>query len=255
MLLTKFSNRQIIHTGGTILTVADMLSQDFLHFTTKVCHLQHNTLPPHIEFIQLKSNNSLKQIHYLVEPEDVLPTQKNESHPNLVDHVDDQFTLHIQDESNTVTCTPLDSFSFQSVSSFLNESKKSITNKTKTLLQQNPLSKETEFFEYDDPVNTRNPPQNSQSPQPPHTNQTLLSESKYPYFDDSHFSQNIFTNMTNSLFPISDGSAPTNAIIQSSIKPTSTQSLPLFDPSFFAHCEVFEFFLPSNTFLTMPILP
>ena len=74
------------------------------------------TLPPHIDFLQLK--NILKPIHYLVKHEDVLPTQKNDSHLILADYGDDQFTLRIQDKRNTVTYTPLDSFSCQSVSSF-----------------------------------------------------------------------------------------------------------------------------------------
>ena len=39
------------------------------------------------------------------------------------------------------------------------------------------------------------------------------------------------------------------------IKPTSIQSLPIFDPSFLPNCKAFEnFFLPSDTFLTLPIL-
>ena len=76
MLLTKFSNLQIIHPAGTNLTVADMLSRDFSTINTKTCQLQHKTLPPHIDFLQLKHNNILKPIHYLVKHEDVLPTQK-----------------------------------------------------------------------------------------------------------------------------------------------------------------------------------
>ena len=76
MLLTKFSNLQIIHTAVTNLTVADMLSEDFSTINAKTCQLQHKTLPPHIDFLQLKQYNILKPIHYLVKHEDVLPTQK-----------------------------------------------------------------------------------------------------------------------------------------------------------------------------------
>ena len=115
MLLTKFSNLQIIHTAGTNLTVADMLSRDFSTINTQTCQLQHKTLPPHIDFLQLKNNNILQPIHYLVKHEDVLPTQKNDSHLILADYGDDQFTLRIQDKGNVVKYTPLDSFSFQSV--------------------------------------------------------------------------------------------------------------------------------------------
>ena len=66
MVLTQFSNLQIIHTAGTDLTVGDMLSRDLLQITNKKCQLQHKTLPPHIEFMQLKPNTALKQIHNLV---------------------------------------------------------------------------------------------------------------------------------------------------------------------------------------------
>ena len=44
--------------------------------------------------------------------------KKNDSRLILVEYGDDQFTPGIQDEGNTYTYTPLDSFSFQSVSSF-----------------------------------------------------------------------------------------------------------------------------------------
>ena len=54
MLLTNFSNLQIVHTPGTNLTVDDMLSRGFAQITYKICHLQHKTLPPRFDFIQLK---------------------------------------------------------------------------------------------------------------------------------------------------------------------------------------------------------
>ena len=76
ILLTKFSNLQIIHTAGTNLTVADMLSRKFSTINNKTCQLQHKTLAPHIDFLQLKNDNILKPIHYLRKHEDVLPTQK-----------------------------------------------------------------------------------------------------------------------------------------------------------------------------------
>ena len=84
-----------------------------------MCQLQPKTFPAHIEFIQLKPNNSSKRIHYLVKHVDVLYTRKTDSHRNSVDYGDDQFTLCIQDKHKTVTNTPLDSFSSQSVYSFL----------------------------------------------------------------------------------------------------------------------------------------
>ena len=44
-----------------------------------------------------------------------LPTQKNDSHPIIVDYGDDQFTLRIQEKSKPVTFNPHDSFLFQLV--------------------------------------------------------------------------------------------------------------------------------------------
>ena len=135
MLFPNISNLQIIHTARSILTVADMHSRNFSQITNKTCQIQHKTLPPHVEFMPLKPNNTLDQIHNLVKHEDVLPTQKTDSHPILVGYGDDQFTLRIQHKGNTVIYSPLDSFPFQSVSSFLNKYKNAIKNKVKTLLQ------------------------------------------------------------------------------------------------------------------------
>ena len=42
--------------------------------------------------------------------------KKNDSYLILVDYGDDQFTLRIQDKVSIFKFTPLDSFSFQSVS-------------------------------------------------------------------------------------------------------------------------------------------
>ena len=84
MLLTKLSILQIVHSAGTNLIVADMLSRDFSQITNEMCQLQQKTLPPLIEFIQLKPNNSLKQIPCLVDHEVVLTTQTNDFHPILM---------------------------------------------------------------------------------------------------------------------------------------------------------------------------
>ena len=67
-------------------------------------------------------------------------------------------------------------------------------------------------------------------------------------------SQDILTNFTNSS-PIINSIIENNAITQTTPKTTHTQSLPFFDPSFFAHRKAFDnFFLPSDTFFTVPIL-
>ena len=61
MLLIKFSNLQIIHTAGTNLTNDDMLSRDFSTVNYKTCQLQHEKVPPHIDFLQLKNDNISNQ--------------------------------------------------------------------------------------------------------------------------------------------------------------------------------------------------
>ena len=53
-----------------------MLNREFSQLTNKMCQLQHKTLPPHIQFMQLKPDNALKQLNYLVKQGDVLPSQK-----------------------------------------------------------------------------------------------------------------------------------------------------------------------------------
>ena len=127
-------------------------------------------------------------------------------------------------------------------------------NKVQTSLQQNPLLNATDLYEDDDIVTRRMPQQNSSSPQPPHALNTLPLKSNTNILLTISFLK-ISTKMTNSLTPNCDVSAHTNAKIQTPIKSTSTQSLPFFDPPFFANCNAFEnFFLPINTFLTIPIL-
>ena len=251
MLFTKFSNLQIIHTAGTNLTVADMLIRDFSTINTKTCQLQHKTLPPHIDFLQLKNDNILKPIHYLIKHEDILPTQKNDSHLILADYGDDQFTLRIQDKGNVVKYTLLDSFSFQSVSSFLNKYKKPVKNNVKNLLQENPLLNETDLYDTDDPVLKRIP---QHCLQPPHELHKLFTEIQQHCFNDFNLSQDILTNLTSSP-SIVNNTIDSNAITPTSPKPIHTQSFPFFDPSFFAHCKAFDnFFLSSDTVLTVPIL-
>ena len=158
MILTKFSNLQIVHTAGTHLSIADILSRDFSEIIKKMCQLQHKCLPPHIEFIQLKPKNSVKQTLLNIKMSDKL---KNDSHPILVAYGDDQFALRILDKGNSVIYTPVDSFSFQSVSSFFNKYKKPIKTKVKTLLQKYLLLNETDIYEDDDPLSKRIPHQKS----------------------------------------------------------------------------------------------
>ena len=87
----------------------------------------------------------------------------------------------IQDEGNIGKYTPLDSFSFQSVSSFLHKYKKPVKNKVKTLLQENPLLNETDLYDTDDPVIKRIPQQYLKTS---HELHTLFTEVQHHYFND-----------------------------------------------------------------------
>ena len=62
-----------------------MLSRDFSSINSNSCKLQHKTLPLHIEFARLTPNNTFTEIHYSVQHEEILPIQKNDSHPFLAD--------------------------------------------------------------------------------------------------------------------------------------------------------------------------
>ena len=57
-----------------------MLSRDFSHNTNKLCQLHQKNIPPHLECLQPEPNDSFKQHHYLLKPESVMPTQKDDSH-------------------------------------------------------------------------------------------------------------------------------------------------------------------------------
>ena len=116
-------------------------------------------------------------------------------------------------------------------------------NKIKTLIQQNPLLSETDLYEDDDPVTKRIPYQVLQPP--PHFVHTLLSEIQCLHFNDSHISEDILANMTTTSPPKSDDfvhvdSPNANVIAQTPIKPTSTQSLPIFDPSFLQFVKILK---------------
>ena len=90
--------------------------------------------------------------------------------------------------------------------------------------------------------------------QPPHELHTIFTEIQHYYFNDFNLSQDMLTILTHSS-PIANNAIDNNAIVPTSPKPLHTLSLPFFDPSFFAQSKAFHnFFLPFDTFLTVPIL-
>ena len=85
--------------------MTDLLSRDISIVTKTV---KYNTQHYHNILNLFNSNkiNSLKQTHYLVEHEDVLPTHKIDYHPVLADYVDDQYTLRIEEKVISLLLTP-----------------------------------------------------------------------------------------------------------------------------------------------------
>ena len=93
MQLTKFSKLKIIHTPGKNLTVADMLSRTFTKEQLQIHQSGHKQLPPQID-ISITKDNQLKPVHYSVKHEEINYIQKNDCHPILADHGEDQFSIH-----------------------------------------------------------------------------------------------------------------------------------------------------------------
>ena len=58
MQLTKFSKSKIIHTSGKHSTVADMLSRSFPNTELQLNQLEHEQLPPQIDFAILQKQLS-----------------------------------------------------------------------------------------------------------------------------------------------------------------------------------------------------
>ena len=202
-----------------------MLSRDFSSINSTSSQLKHKTLPPHIQFVQLNPNNTLEETHYLVQHEEVLPTQKNDSHPILVDNGSKQYTLRIHDSGNDVTVTPLNSFSFKGLNTFNSKYKRPVKKHVKTLLQDNPLLNETDLNETDDPIFKRIP--GTQKP---------ISESNQPIvFNpfDPYLQQETIYNISVSE-AVDQKPQSLTAITPTPIKSHSiNKNIPFFDPSFF----------------------
>ena len=75
MLLTRISELRFVHTTGTHLSVADMLSGDFSKFFADTCQLKHEAILLLVEFLELQPDKSLKQFEFLAEHEETLPSQ------------------------------------------------------------------------------------------------------------------------------------------------------------------------------------
>ena len=85
MQLTKFSKLKIIPTPGKKLSVADMLSRSFTKPELQINQLNYTQPQSQIELAILQ-HKTLKPVHYLIKHEEVLPHQKLDSHPILVNY-------------------------------------------------------------------------------------------------------------------------------------------------------------------------
>ena len=97
MQLTKFSKLKIIKNKNQKikiknLSVADMLSRSFTKAELQINQLKHKQLPAQIDFAPLQ-NGTHKPVHYLNKHEKILPHQKHDSYPILVDYGTDQFSF------------------------------------------------------------------------------------------------------------------------------------------------------------------
>ena len=156
MRLTKLS-KQIIHTPGKNLSVADMLSRSFTKAELQLNQLKHKQLPPQIDFALLQ-NGTLQHVHYLIKHEEKLPHQKHDSHPILADYGTDQFSIRINDKGNDIVVKPLHSFSFKYVTTFQTKFNTPIKKNNKTLHQQSLLLNDTDITSDDeDHIYTRIP--------------------------------------------------------------------------------------------------
>ena len=82
--------------------------------------------------------------------EEVLPHQKQDSHPILADSGTDQFSIRTNDKGSEIFVKPLNSLSFKSVTPFQTEFKTPIKKNNKYLHQQSLLLNDTDITSDDE---------------------------------------------------------------------------------------------------------
>ena len=82
-----------------------MLSRSFTKAELQINQMKHKQLPPQSCFVVLQ-DSTLKPVHYLIKHEEVLPHQKNDSHPILADYGTDQFSFRSNDDGNEILSNP-----------------------------------------------------------------------------------------------------------------------------------------------------
>ena len=81
-----------------------MLNCSFTKTELQLNRLKHKQLPSQIDFAILQ-NRTLTPVHYLIKHKEVLPHQKNDSHPILADYGTDQFSIRVNDKGNDMEMT------------------------------------------------------------------------------------------------------------------------------------------------------
>ena len=85
-----------------------MLSRSFTKAELQNIQFKHIQLLPQIDFMILQ-NNIFNHVYYSIKLE-VLPHQKHDPHPILVEYDPDQFSIRFNDKGNDAIVKPLDSF-------------------------------------------------------------------------------------------------------------------------------------------------
>ena len=116
--------------------------------------LNHKNTPENLS-ATLIYGNYFKPVHYLVEHETVLSSQKDDCHPSLADFRNDQFSIGNIDKGENIEIEPLNSFSLEAVKPFQSRFKKPIRKITKILSQQPTFSTVTDLTDIDDPSKKR----------------------------------------------------------------------------------------------------
>ena len=240
MQLTKFSKLKIIHTPGKNPSVVDMFSRSFTKAERQLNQLKHKQLPQQFGFAVLQ-DSTLKPVHYLIEHEEVLAHQKNDSHPILADYGTDQFSIRINDRGNDIIVKPLNSFAFKSVTPFQTKFETPVKKNNKSLHQQSLLLNELDLTSDDEEhIYTRIPKQNS----------SITSENSLQNKTETY--SNIKSPMPTTL---QESASAIN--VQSHSRPTThcSQIIPYYDTSLFKNKHYFQvFFLPDDYSLDIKTL-
>ena len=157
MPLTKFLKLRTIYTGRKCFSVADMLNRNLIQWELQLNQVQHKQSLPQIHSATVTYDNQLNLGHCLIKHVTVLPSQKDDCHPNLDGFGKKHSFIRIVDKEGNIIIKPIDSFSFEVVEPFQKQYKKQSKENTKTVLQQSAIFNEADITNNDDPIEKRIP--------------------------------------------------------------------------------------------------